>query len=110
MPITRLEAFLQVKYWIEKGKSEFDVIRYEMRRRPGQGELCSKALVFGGGCAPKSFTVESRQKEVRVNGLNLPHNILLSSCKAAWSHCGKSAGVTSSYVRHSSKAVKGVIA
>jgi len=75
--------YMQVKYWIEKGKSEFDVIRYEMRRRPGQGELCSKALVFGGGCAPKSFTAKSRQKEVRADGLKLPHSILLSNWEAA---------------------------
>ena len=55
----------QVRYWTETGASGFLVYRYELRRRPGQGQLCSKALVFGGGCAPKNFTAESRKKEVR---------------------------------------------
>ena len=54
----------QVRYWTETGASGFLVYRYELRRRPGQGELCSKTLVFGGGCAPKNFTAESRKKEV----------------------------------------------
>lgn len=56
----------QVRYWTETGASGFLVYRYELRRRAGQGELYSKALVFGGGCAPKNFTAESRKKEVCV--------------------------------------------
>lgn len=53
-----------MKYWTDGGKSGFFVYQYELRRRPGQGELYSKALVFGGGAAPKNFTAESRKKEV----------------------------------------------
>ena len=55
----------QVKYYRKKGLSGFFVYKYVLKRRPDQGNLCSKALVFGGGCAPKNFTAESRRKEVR---------------------------------------------
>ena len=54
----------QVKYWQKPGNSGFFVYQYRLRRRPNQGELFSKALVFGGGAAPKDFTAESRKKEV----------------------------------------------
>ncbi len=54
----------QVKYYKKKGLSGFFVYKYMLKRRADQGELCSKALVFGGGCAPKNFTAESRRKEV----------------------------------------------
>ncbi|CAL5218970.1 g724 [Coccomyxa viridis] len=54
-----------VKYYQKKGLSGFLVYKYVLKRRPDQGQLCSKALVFGGGCAPKNFTAESRRKEVR---------------------------------------------
>ena len=54
----------QARYWTERGASGFLVYRYELRRRAGQGELYSKALVFGGGSAPKNFTVESREEQV----------------------------------------------
>ena len=56
---------MQVKYWTESGASGFRVYLYQMRRRPGQGELYSKALVFGGGSAPKQHDAASRRKEVR---------------------------------------------
>ena len=56
-------AALQVKYWTESGASGFRVYLYQMRRRPGQGELASKALVFGGGSAPKQHDAASRRKE-----------------------------------------------
>ena len=38
--------------------------KFELKRRPNQGKLYSKALVFKGGAAPKNFTAESRKKEV----------------------------------------------
>ena len=53
-----------MKYYQKKGLSGFLVYKYVLKRRPDQGQLCSKALVFGGGCAPKNFTAESRRKEV----------------------------------------------
>lgn len=61
----RVAAALQVKYWTELGASGFRVYLYQMRRRPGQGELYSKALVFGGGSAPKQHDAASRRNEVR---------------------------------------------
>ena len=61
----RVAAALQVKYWTESGASGFRVYLYQMRRRPGQGELYSKALVFGGGSAPKQHNAASRRKEAR---------------------------------------------
>ena len=54
----------QVKYKKVPGNSGFFVYKYRLQRRPNQGELYSKALVFGGGAAPKDFTAESRKKEV----------------------------------------------
>lgn len=56
---------MQVKYWTESGAAGFRVYLYQMRRRPGQGELYSKALVFGGGSAPKQHDAASRRKEAR---------------------------------------------
>ena len=39
----------QVKYKTAKGKSGFAVYKFELKRRPNQGKLYSKALVFKGG-------------------------------------------------------------
>lgn len=68
----------QVRYWTETGVSGFLVYKYELRRRPGQCELCSKALVFGGGCAPKNFTAESRRKEVFAPHPDTWHSLALA--------------------------------
>lgn len=55
---------MQVKYWEETGNSGFKVYKFECIRRPDQGELYSRALVFGGGQAPKHFTAETRKTQV----------------------------------------------
>ncbi|CAL8460742.1 g273 [Coccomyxa elongata] len=55
-----------VKYWSEKGVEGFNVFKYLMIRRPGQAELLSKSLAFGGTSAPKNHSIESRGKQVRV--------------------------------------------
>ena len=67
----------QVRYWTEKGAAGFLVYRYQMQRRPDQGELSSKALIFGGGCALKHHNAESREKEVRLSSANPLLYILL---------------------------------
>lgn len=54
---------MQVKYWSEKGVEGFDVFKYLMIRRPGQAELLSKSLAFGGTSAPKNHSIESRGKQ-----------------------------------------------
>ncbi len=53
----------QVKYWSEKGLEGFNVFKYLMIRRPGQAELLSKSLAFGGTSAPKNHSIESRGKQ-----------------------------------------------
>ena len=58
------DQHIQVKYWEETGNSGFKVCKFECIRRPDQGELYSRALVFGGGQAPKHFTAETRKTQV----------------------------------------------
>jgi [histone H3]-lysine9 N-trimethyltransferase EHMT len=45
-----------VEYWMEPGKEGFLVYRFRLVRRPGQGELLSQAVKFGGISAPKKLT------------------------------------------------------
>lgn len=40
-------------------------------RRPHQGQLYSRALVFGGGQAPKHFAAKTRKRQVRCGGIAL---------------------------------------
>ena len=53
----------QVKYWSEKGMEGYDVFKYLMIRRPGQADLLSKTLAFGGTSAPKNHSIDSRGKQ-----------------------------------------------
>ncbi len=48
------------------------VFLFEMRRRPGQAELLSRTVVFGGASAPKEHTVASRAQQARVRSAQPP--------------------------------------
>ena len=50
----------QVKYWLEKGKQGFAVYQYLLRRRPGQGDLATSRVEFGGKSAPKGLSALTR--------------------------------------------------
>ena len=65
---------VQIKYEEGKNASGHRVYLYHMHRRPGQPELISKTVFFGGTSAPRGHTIEKRSKAVSETALSLAHS------------------------------------
>ena len=76
---------LQIKYWQQRGKKDYNVYKYHLRRCPGQGALATQRVEFGGVGAPKTHSASATHDLVDrdMSGGKEPIPVSLAACPSA---------------------------